>query len=101
MNQQLTPTVAPALDAAHVPFALPETGEMMLTIRQAAEVLGQSESQTWTDIRATAGFPQPLRRGPRWTRIRASDLRAYIATLGAGKAKVTPIERKQLEASTA
>ena len=85
-----------ALGAAADPgelFALPETGEALLTPKQVALALGVSEASVWAWVKSDVEFPTSVRRGERFTRFRLSEIRAYIAGLTAGVPKVSPAQR--------
>lgn len=75
-------------------FALPESGEALLTDRMLAGALGISKSSLWSWVKTDPAFPQPVRRGERFTRFKLSDARAYIAGLDAGSPKVMPLARQ-------
>jgi predicted DNA-binding transcriptional regulator AlpA len=91
MNQLPASAVSPSRPLT---FSLPESGELLLTISQVADILGQSESQTWADAKKP-DFPPLIRRGSRCTRVKASDLRAYIASLESKPAKTMPAQRSR------
>ncbi len=95
-------TIAAALPPSGAPtesFALPETGEALLTPRLVFGALGISESTGWEWVKTDPEFPQPVRRGERFTRFRLSEVRAYIASLTSGVAKPSPAQRKARSAA--
>ena len=75
-------------------FALPETGEALITAKMFAAAMQVSESSLWSWAKSDPEFPRPVRRGERFTRFKLSDARAYIDSLTEGVAK--PL-RKRVE----
>lgn len=70
--------------ATKQPFALPETGEAMLTVKEVSAALGIGPTSVWKRVKCDPAFPQPVRYGTRCTRFRLSALRAYVAALSGG-----------------
>lgn len=78
---------------------LPAEGEALITPKEFAAALRVSISTLWAWLKADPNFPQPVRRGARFTRFHLSDARAYIAGMEAGQRKATPAERKKAAAA--
>lgn len=83
--------------APPAPFqtTLPSSGEALIPMKVFADALGVSEATGWEWLRTDPAFPQPIRRGERFTRFRLSDARGYIAGLGAGTPKESPNKRRK------
>src|SRR4051812_24943902 len=75
-------------------FALPETGEALLSPKTVFAALDISESTGWEWVKSDPDFPRPIRKGERYTRFRLSEVRAYIAGLTSGTAKPSPAQRR-------
>ena len=86
--------LAAAVDPGEL-FALPETGEALLTPKMVACALGIGESALWKWAKADPDFPRPVRKGERYTRFRLTEVRIYIAGLTAGMPKPGPAARRQ------
>jgi prophage regulatory protein len=61
---------------------LPETG--LLRIETVISILGIGRSSLWKGVKE-GKYPQPVKLGPKTTRWRAEDIRAYLNSLRGGE----------------
>ncbi len=95
--QEAAATTAPTPPGILV---IPDSGEALLTVHTVAAVLALTANTVWEKVRTDPSFPQPVRDGPRYTRFRLSDVRAYLARLSAGVPKVPPATLAMLARNT-
>lgn len=70
--------------APHVqqPLSAAENPDALLQARTVQALVGIGKSTLFTMVR-DGRFPQPVRRGPRWTRWRAGNVTAWLKAQGA------------------
>lgn len=78
---------------------LPSDGEALITVKMFAAALGVSESTVWDWAKTDPLFPPLVRRGERFTRVRLTQAREYIAGMSAGVAKLGPAKHAKLPAA--
>lgn len=76
--------------------ALPVEGEALFSVGEVAAVFGVSAATIWDWSKHEPGadpdvpFPKPVRRGEKFTRWRASELREFIAAMQKTDPKPSP-----------
>lgn len=68
------------------PYALPETGDVMIPDLKVAAALDEGASTVWYRVQTDPTFPRPIKLGPRCTRFSAAALREWIAKKAAESA---------------
>ena len=79
--------------------ALPAEGDALITANTFAAALDISPSTLWEWLKNDPDFPQPVRRGERFTRFKLSDARRYMSAMSSGSRKLSPVERKRAAAA--
>ena len=93
------PAQAPLQQRVVAAVALPTEGEALITANTFAAALDISASTLWDWLKNDPDFPQPVRRGERFTRFKLSEARGYIAGMSSGSRKLSPVERKRAAAA--
>lgn len=75
--------------------ALPEQGEALITMKTFAAAMEVHESTAWGWAKDDPNFPTLVRRGGRFTRVKLSDARDYIAGMTSGVPRESPAKRKK------
>ena len=89
------PESSPSGEPHPMQVTLPSQGEALIPMKTFSGALGVTEQTGWEWLRTDPNFPQPIRRGERFTRFRLSEARDYIANLSTGAAKDFPPKRKR------
>ena len=69
--------------ARMIGYALPETGDGLISMGQFAQVLSVVEATAWAWAKSDPNWPPIIRRGARFSRMRIVDCRTYLAALTA------------------
>lgn len=93
LAQRLISLIAVATSGQKRPreiFPLPSDGEALISMVEMGAALGLSESTAWDRAAKDPNFPKVLRLGPKCTRVRVSEARAYIAGIEPSPPRTSP-----------